>query len=141
MTNYIQRNEDIVTFFLELGDMIDKIGTIALQGEDLPPIRYYQRTEENKINNCLSTSYFICKIDDLGLIKIQGESQSRIIAGVIWYFKKILHRTPANEVDISKVDWYIRIGLSSSLTPARNDAIQQIVERITKAIEDYKNRI
>lgn len=132
--SYLEHQTEVVEllcFSEELHGMMD---VLIDMGHELPQMRECYRNNAYLIQGCISTSYFACFVDPSGRLRIEGDSNSAILKGVIYCFYHILDGESVGEVDISKVDWYQTIGLYSHLTVQRQGAVEQMLKRISNAI-------
>ena len=123
-------NDEIIAILdwaQECGGMLQ---TVIDFGKELPPMWDGYRVPDNRLQGCLSQTYFVCETDHEGLLHIEGESNSVVMRGVVSIFRKILNGEPAAELSAENINWYITSGLMEQLTPQRQGAVKQIVEKI-----------
>lgn len=133
--NYLDKNNDI----LEVLDFSQELSGGLIQavqdfGKDLPQMWEGLRRQENLLQGCLSTSYFVCELTHEGLIHIEGESNSSVIRGIMGIFYTVLDGETASCVDMERVNWWRASGLMQHLTPQRQGAVRQIVKRIEEVL-------
>ena len=89
--------------------------------------------EDCKIAGCLSSTYFRAYIANDGYIRIEGGSQSVVMRGVIKIMQDALNDCDAETIREVGVTWVNDSGLMEMLTPQRQGAIKQMIERINRA--------
>lgn len=124
-----------------LSDMLDFAGelhgnmeTIVAYGDELPRMWDGYRRPENMLQGCISVTYFVCEQTHEGLLHIEGESNSSVLRGVIWFMRDLLDGVKASEVQVEQITWHKECGLMSHLTPQRQGAVMQILKRIEYAV-------
>lgn len=125
-----QLNEQVaglLNFNQELHGMMD---TICSDGSTLPPMPDAMRKPEHLIHGCLSTTYFVAQQDEQGRLRIYGESNSSVLRGVISEMHYILDAQPAATTNADDITWHRDTGLMDHLTPQRQAAVTQMIERI-----------
>lgn len=90
-------------------------------------------TSDSQIAGCLSKSYFRVRKDERGVLHIYGCSESVILWGVMAIMKECFDSEPADEVKECGITWVKESGLLELLTPQRQGAVQQMIDRILKA--------
>jgi cysteine desulfuration protein SufE len=82
-----------------------------------------------RLENCQSRTFFSAETRD-GLIHVDGWSNSAIMGGLIAVCMKIFEGVPVAELAHTPVDFHIRSGLVTNMTPMRTDSLREIVRRI-----------
>ena len=129
-----QLNEQVaglLNFNQELHGMMD---TLCADGDTLPPMPDAMRTAEHLIHGCISTTWFVCLQDSAGLLRIYGESNSSVLRGVISEMHYILDAQPAATTNADDITWHRDTGLMDHLTPQRQAAVTQMLQRIRAAL-------
>lgn len=132
MNNHIKKNQDIIALLDFDGELHSFMDTVVSAGEDLPPMWYGYRREENKLQGCISVTYFVCERTHEGLLHIEGESNSSVMRGVISLMRDVLEGECAAEVNPEEITWHQATGLMTHLTPQRQGAVLQILNKIEK---------
>jgi sulfur transfer protein SufE len=82
-----------------------------------------------RIENCTSRTCFKASNID-GEINISGWSNSSIMGGIIVTVMKLFDGIPVAELKKTGIDFHIRSGLINNLTPMRQVALTEIIDRI-----------
>ena len=89
------------------------------------------------IAGCISRTVFRAAFDQNGLIRITGDSQSMIMRGVISLMADALNDCDAETIQEVGITWVESADIMEMLTPQRQGAIRQIVERIYRACDQW----
>ena len=127
-----EKQEAFVEAIYNCGGKADAMKYIAMLGEDLPKVNL---PGDCIIAGCLSRTYFRAQIDSKGLVQIDGSSQSIIMSGVIQIMRDCFNGYTPAEVRTAGVTWVRDSGILGMLTPQRQGAIHQMIERINRTCE------
>ena len=128
----IERQQAIIEGLYICGGKTDVMQYLSLIGEDLPT---FDIPEQYTIAGCLSRTYFRAYIDNEHLFQIEGASQSVIMRGVIQIMRECFCNYSPEEVHAAGVFWVRDSRLLDMLTPQRQAAIKQMIERINRVCE------
>lgn len=118
------------------GDKHAVMEYLSMVGQDayLHPIVLNQK---DLIAGCISRTYFRASFTPDGFIRIEGESESVVMRGVISLMSDALNDCDAETIKEVGVTWMDAAGLMEMLTPQRQGAIRQMVERIYRACDQW----
>lgn len=105
---------------------------LSMIGEDYHPVML---GNEYMIAGCISRSVFRAYFGEDGFIRIEGNSQSVIMKGIISLMADALRDCDAETIKEVGITWVSETGLMELLTPQRQGAIRQIAERIYRACD------
>ncbi|KAA6348499.1 Cysteine desulfuration protein SufE [termite gut metagenome] len=101
------------------------IGYFSEQTQPAPPAELI----EYRIEGCFSRTYFRAFLSG-GKIHTNGWSGSAVMGGIIVAISKMFHESPASEWQDTAVDFHIRTELIKHLTPMRQAALTEMINRI-----------
>lgn len=119
--------------FIELLLLVDSWSdrfTMIIESSKGTPQRVPDELLPFRIANCQSRTFFKAENID-GIIRIQGWSNSTIMAGLITHIREIFNEMPITELGSCEIDFHTRSGLIENVTPLRREAIQEMIGRIT----------
>lgn len=125
----IFRQRETVDYIRDAGSKTELMNFLTMTGDDLPKVKL---PEACKISGCLSNSYFCAQAVE-GKLKIEGSSDSCIIRGIIQLMRQCFDSSEPAAVREAGVNWVDASGLLEHLTPQRQGAVRQMVERIKRA--------
>ena len=118
------------------GDKHAMMEYLSMVGQDtyLHPIVLNQ---QDLIAGCISKTYFRASFTPEGFIRIEGESESVVMRGVISLMADALSDCDAKTIKEVGITWVNEAGLLDMLTPQRQGAIRQMAERIYRACDQW----
>lgn len=111
---------------------LDKSSTMEYLSELGEMLSQDPPTSDSMIAGCLSKSYFRARKDANGVLHIYGCSESIILRGVMAIMKELFDLEPAEDVKDAGICWVKESGILELLTPQRQGAVQQMIDRILK---------
>lgn len=127
--------DQILDDFELLDDWEDRYRYVIELGRNLPPFDEARRTDENKVQGCVSQVWLFSQVTDRGadgpVLAFQGDSDAHIVRGLIAILLAIYSGRPAKTIvatDPTVV--FERLGLREHLTPQRSNGLKSMVERI-----------
>lgn len=131
---WLEKQEALIDMLDFAGELHGTMETIVAYGEELPRMWDGYRNPENLLQGCISVTYFVCEQTHEGLLHIEGESNSSVLRGVIYFLRDLLNGERVEDVDTEKITWHKQCGLMSHLTPQRQGAVLQMIKRIEHAV-------
>lgn len=117
------------------GDKHDIMEYLSMVGQDyLHPVVL---TQQDLIAGCISQTFFRASFTPEGFIRIEGDSQSVVMRGVISLMADALNDCDAATIKEVGITWVNDAGLMELLTPQRQGAIRQMAERIYRACDQW----
>jgi cysteine desulfuration protein SufE len=123
--------DDIVDSFDFLGDWDARYQYLVDLGEALPAFDDSLRTEENRVQGCISKVWVYANPDseEHGRLSYTGDCDTTIIKGVLALLIGLMSgRTPAQIVQLDVDELFERLQLAEHLSPNRHFGIYGIVE-------------
>lgn len=126
--------EELSENFSYLTDWEDKYRYLIEFGETLPPFPDTDKTEENKVDGCLSQVWMTAKQQD-GKYFFNATSDAHIVRGLEAILLTLINGKTAAEiqnVDITAV--FRDLGLEEHLSPTRRNGFFAMTERIHRIV-------
>lgn len=125
--------EEIVENFEFLDDWEDRYKYLIELGNQLEPFPEIERTDQNKVQGCVSQVWVTTHIDegDDPIVNIYGDSDAHIVRGLVAIALAIFSGKHVSEIlAINETALFDRIGLSEHITPQRSNGLRSLVARI-----------
>ncbi|WP_350333361.1 SufE family protein [Coralliovum pocilloporae] len=126
--------DDIVDNFEFLDDWEDRYKYLIELGRDLKPIDDTERTDQTKVQGCVSQVWLITETDQSGdqpRLTFRGDSDAMIVRGLIAIVIALYSgKTVDAIVDVNPNNVFDRIGLRDHLTPQRSNGLSSMLQRI-----------
>ena len=126
---------EIIEEFSFFDDWESKYEYIIDFGKNLNPMNPVYKTEENKVNGCVSQVWLQTEFKD-GKIYYEADSDAIITKGLVGLLVKVLSgRTPA-EIINAKLDFIEKIGMKEHLSPTRSNGLVSMIRHMkTNAVK------
>jgi len=132
MMSDVTTNELIENFSL-FDDWEDRYRYIIELGDQLPDMPEIYKSDENKVQGCMSQVWMHLQKDDQGRFDFLADSDAMIVKGLIAILKIIYaHKNQADIQDININGIFTELGLDQHLSPNRRNGFYAMVERIKK---------
>ena len=131
----MSRLDDIVDIFELLGDWDQRYQYLVELGEKLPPMPEALKTEDNKVQGCMSQVWVSAwrDGDDPDGVRYHGECDTSIIKGVLALLIQLASGLNTGEIEQLDVDeLFARLNLDEHLSPNRHIGVYAIVELMKK---------
>ncbi len=125
------RLDDIVDIFELLGDWDQRYQYLAELGEKLPDMPQLLKTDDNKVQGCMSQVWVCayCDENDSELIQYHGDCDTSIIKGVLAVLFQLSTGKMTREIEQLDVDeLFEKLNLDEHLSPNRHIGVYAIVE-------------
>jgi cysteine desulfuration protein SufE len=129
MTRIVERQEDIVHLFRQLGDWMDKYEYLIGLGKRLPPMDVSLKNDANAISGCQSKVWMTADIQDDKVFYLI-DSDALITKGLIGLLLQVLDQESPRAIADADLFFIERIGLHSHLSPARANGLGSIVKHM-----------
>lgn len=123
---------DIIDTFELLGDWDQRYEYLVELGERLPPMDPADKTDTNRVMECMSTVHVVPRrLDGSEMIRFEGDCDTAIIKGVVALLVELFSgKTPA-EVEETDVDsLFTGLKLEEHLSPNRHVGVYAIVNKM-----------
>jgi cysteine desulfuration protein SufE len=132
--------EEIVDTFELLGDWDQRYEYLVELGERMPAMDAADKTDANRVMECMSTVHVVPKPMDGGpQLRFHGDCDTAIIKGVVALLVELFSGKTATEIDETDVDaLFGGLQLEDHLSPNRHVGVYAIVNKMkgqAKALE------
>jgi len=132
--------EEIVDTFELLGDWDQRYEYLVELGERMPTMDAADKTDANRVMECMSTVHVVPKPMDGGpRLRFHGDCDTAIIKGVVALLVELFSGKTATEIDETDVDaLFGGLQLEDHLSPNRHVGVYAIVNKMkgqAKALE------
>jgi cysteine desulfuration protein SufE len=122
--------QDIIDTFDLLGDWEQRYQYLVEIGERLPEMDPADKTDTNRVMECMSTVHVAAKPDQ-GKIRFAGDCDTAIIKGVVALLVELFSGKSAAEIDGLDVDALFEgLQLEEHLSPNRHVGVYAIVNKM-----------
>ena len=127
--------ESLLEDFELLDDWEDRYRYVIELGRGLPEFAENQRTQQNKVQGCVSQVWLDTTIgssrENGPVLSFAGDSDAHIVRGLIAILFRIYSGHAAKTIlETDAIAILQRIGLEEHLTPQRSNGLRSMVERI-----------
>jgi cysteine desulfuration protein SufE len=124
--------DDIVETFELLGDWDQRYEYLVELGERLAPMDPADKTDANRVMECMSTVHVVPKpVDGSGLLRFSGDCDTAIIKGVVALLVGLFSDKTAAEIEDTDVDALFEgLQLEEHLSPNRHVGVYAIVNKM-----------
>jgi len=125
---------DIVDTFDLLGDWDQRYEYLVELGERLAPMRPEDKTDTNRVMECMSTVHVIARpVDGHGRLRFDGDCDTAIIKGVVALLVGLFSDKTCEEIDALDVDaLFTGLKLEEHLSPNRHVGVYAIVNKMKR---------
>ena len=123
--------EEIISNFSFLEDWEDKYRYLIELGEGLEALPSEYRTDENKVEGCMSQVWLYSEKDKSGCYTFLADSDAMIVKGLIAIILSAYSQKTADEIRQVPIEQiFEQLGLSTHLSPTRRNGFFAMVNRI-----------
>ncbi|MCP5312204.1 MAG: SufE family protein [Chromatiaceae bacterium] len=123
--------EEVIENFEFLDDWDARYTYLVELGEALPPLDERYRTEQNRVQGCMS-KVWVCALrdpDDPDRLRYVGDCDTAVIKGVLALLIELVSGHTPQEIEAMDLDQlFDRLKLADHLSPNRHFGIYSIVE-------------
>ncbi|WBQ13344.1 SufE family protein [Hyphomonadaceae bacterium BL14] len=128
--------EALVEEFDFLDDWEERYRYLIDLGQALPPLAPDERSEQTKVQGCVSQVWLVLERDADGRLRLRGESDAHIVRGLVALLVRLYDgRSPQEAEAIDPKDVLARIGLAEHLSPQRSNGLSSMVARIQASVQ------
>lgn len=122
--------QDIIDTFDLLGDWEQRYQYLVELGERMPAMAAEDKTDQNRVMECMSTVHVVAKRDD-GSVRFDGDCDTAIIKGVVALLVGLFSGKTPREIDATDVDALFEgLKLEEHLSPNRHVGVYAIVNKM-----------
>jgi cysteine desulfuration protein SufE len=124
--------QDIVDTFELLGDWDQRYEYLVELGERMPAMDAGDKTDANRVMECMSTVHVLPKPVDGGpRLRFHGDCDTAIIKGVVALLVELFSGKTAEEIEATDVDaLFAGLQLEEHLSPNRHVGVYAIVNKM-----------
>jgi len=124
-------SDKLVDNFSLFEDWEDRYNYLIDLGDALPLMEDALKSEETKVNGCISQAWIMMKWDKDSKIFLLADSDSRIVKGLIAVLRILFYGKTAEEAQKIDIDLiFKKLELDQNLTPNRRNGFYAMVERV-----------
>lgn len=129
---------DLVEEFEDCLDWKEKFSFICDLGkEELQGLEDRFKTEENRVQGCVSQVWILSELKDDKLY-FKADSDSVFVKGLIAMVLRVYSGHPPQDILDSPPDFLKELGLSSHLTPSRANGLAAMIRRVMSIASRYR---
>lgn len=122
---------EIIDTFELLGDWDQRYQYLVELGERLPPMDPADKTDANRVIECMSLVHVTPKPDGDGRLKYSGDCDTAIIKGVVAILVELFSGKTPEEIESIDVDALFEgLHLQDHLSPNRHVGVYAIVKKL-----------
>lgn len=128
---------DIIHDFSQLEEWLDKYEYLVKLGKAHDGVEERYKTDEYAISGCQSQVWIVAEKRN-GRLSLNADSDSFITKGILALLLKVADGRTPDEIADSDFFFLNEIGLSTNLSPARANGVNNIVGHIRRLAEDNR---
>lgn len=125
-----ERGDQIAAEFQNLKSWEDRYKKIISLGKALPDLPENLRTEDAKVKGCQSQVWLHAKLNSLGEIEFQGDSDALLVKGLVALLLKVYSGSTPEEILTTPPDFLKAIGFEGNLSPSRANGLFSMMKQI-----------
>ena len=115
-------------------DWMEKYQYIMSLGERLPVLPEEYKTDEYKVDGCISQVWLKINVSDDAVLTFTGDSDSAIVKGLVAILRELLSERSGKEIVNEDVEGFFqRVGLEEHISMNRRNGFFSMVGNIKKA--------
>jgi cysteine desulfuration protein SufE len=131
--------EELVEDFEFLDAWEDRYRYIIELGDELEKMPDSLKTEENRVQGCVSNVWLVLDIEpgDPPLIRFIADSDSQIVRGLVAILLMLCSGRPAREIQAMDIEsLFERLELGKHLSRSRSNGLHSMIKRIRRLAEE-----
>jgi cysteine desulfuration protein SufE len=122
--------DELLDTFDLLEEWEERYAYIIELGAKLPPLPDEHRTNENKVEGCLSTVWLVPSLKE-GKLEFEADSDAAIVKGLVAILLTIFRsKTPEEALQLNVDDLFAKMGLKQHLSSTRRNGLYAMVKRV-----------
>lgn len=122
--------DELLDTFDLLEEWEERYAYIIELGVKLPPLPEELRTDQHKVQGCLSTVWLVPSLVN-GKLEFVADSDAAIVKGLVAILLIIYRgRTPEDALQVSVDDLFAKMGLKQHLSSTRRNGLYAMVKRV-----------
>ena len=107
-------------------------------GSELPPLPPNQKIDQNRVWGCQSKTWLVLHFDDSNALQISGESDSRLVAGLIAILTQHFGGLDPQQVISLSSDWEKSNHLSDNISTVRQIGFAKMLQKLQEVAQEHK---
>ncbi|KAL3643253.1 SufE-like protein 1, chloroplastic/mitochondrial [Castilleja foliolosa] len=124
--------QEIVKLFQGVQEPKAKYEQLLFYGRNLNPLESQYKTNENKVQGCVSQVWVRAYLDNDKNVIFEADSDSVLTKGLAALLVQGLSGRPVEEIVRVSPDFVVLLGLQQSLTPSRNNGFLNMLKLMQK---------
>ncbi|WVZ16831.1 hypothetical protein V8G54_009813 [Vigna mungo] len=120
--------QEIVHLFQSVPEPKAKYEQLLFYGKNLKPLEPHFKTNDNKVQGCVSQVWVRAYLDTNGHVVYEADSDSVLTKGLAALLVQGLSGRPVSEIVRVTPDFVTLLGLQQSLTPSRNNGFLNMLK-------------
>ncbi|XP_014515373.1 sufE-like protein 1, chloroplastic/mitochondrial [Vigna radiata var. radiata] len=120
--------QEIVHLFQSVPEPKAKYEQLLFYGKNLKPLEPHFKTNDNKVQGCVSQVWVRAYLDPNGHVVYEADSDSVLTKGLAALLVQGLSGRPVSEIVRVTPDFVTLLGLQQSLTPSRNNGFLNMLK-------------
>jgi cysteine desulfuration protein SufE len=129
----IERQNEFVEMFSELGSWQARFQYLIDLGSELPDMPEHLRTSGNRIEGCMSRTYFYPSVLD-GIVHVEGWSNAAIPSGLIALIRELFDGVAIDELRKTRITFQQESELIDHLTGQRVSLFMEMIRKVQQLI-------
>ena len=123
-------------------DWMERYRYIINLGEKMPHFPDNLKTDQYKVDGCISQVWLKMEMNDNNYLSFIGDSDSAIVKGLVAILRDLLSNRPPDEILDEDIEgFFSRVGLQQHISPNRRNGFFSMVQEIRKAAIVIKNTL
>ena len=137
--NIYKNLDQIAESFIIFDDPLDKYTQLIDFGKQAKGLPKADRTDVNKIRGCVSEAWVVVNVNKNNSVKIQTDSNSFIVKGLLSILDQILYNVNIEDVLMLEAHRILEtLALKESITSQRTNGFLNALKTIKKQIQVYE---
>ena len=133
------RAQELIENFELFDDWEERYQYIIDLGKQLPAMDDALKTDDTRVEGCVSQVWLVADIDDNARFNFVADSDAAIVRGLIGVLRTLYNNRDPREIDhIDIEDLFARMGLENHLSPNRRNGFFSMVARIHELAGQYQ---
>ena len=127
----MSRIQDLIDDFDFFDSWEEKYEFIIDIGKELPDMDNSLKTDETKVQGCMSQVWLVPHYNTDGTISFSADSDAIIVKGLIGLLMRLFNNSTAQKIIDTDIDnLFIKLGLDSNLAGSRRNGLSAMVDKI-----------
>ncbi len=127
---------EMVKSFASVPDVKLRYQQLLFFAQTLPPMDSALKTDENLVRGCQSVVHIFVSLDDSGCVRLQADSDAQLTKGLVALLVRGFDGASPQEVLNASPKFLSASGLTSALTPARNNGFASALALVKSKVQE-----